>query len=127
VLQLISRNLFPVPRVSVCWSNKRKLRTIYENWEDDLGNPGNNKIMNWYKKAQQDEPYDWDKNYGKRFKFVKTPEGAQVPPTRNKTIHNYLLTRSISSRAFLYRGLRVRSSEVVKNPTAENSSFGSSF
>ena len=42
--------------------------------------------MNWYKKAQQDEPYDWDKNYGKRFKFVKTPEGAQVPPTRNKTI-----------------------------------------
>ena len=29
--------------------------------------------MNWYKKAQQDEPYDWDKNYGKRFKFARAP------------------------------------------------------
>jgi len=30
--------------------------------------------------------YDWEENYGKRFKFVKTPEGAQIPPTKEATI-----------------------------------------
>jgi len=36
--------------------------------------------------AESVDPYNWDKNYGKRFKFVRTPKGTQVPPTSNETI-----------------------------------------
>jgi hypothetical protein len=36
--------------------------------------------------TENDDPYHWDTNYGKRFKFVHTPEGKQSSPQGNQTI-----------------------------------------
>lgn len=35
---------------------------------------------------ENEDPYHWDTNYGKRFKFVHTPEGMQDPPQKGSTI-----------------------------------------
>ena len=32
------------------------------------------------------DPYDWDTNYGKRFKWVQTPPEAQNPPQKQPTV-----------------------------------------
>ena len=32
------------------------------------------------------DPYDWDTNYGKRFKWVQTPSEAQNPPQKAPTV-----------------------------------------
>jgi hypothetical protein len=35
---------------------------------------------------ENEDPYHWDTNYGKRFKFVHTPEGKQDSPQDHPTI-----------------------------------------
>lgn len=36
--------------------------------------------------TEDTDPYDWDTGYGKRFKWVRTPPGAQTPPQTQPTI-----------------------------------------
>ena len=36
--------------------------------------------------TEDTDPYDWDTGYGKRFKWVRTPPGAQTPPQTQPTV-----------------------------------------
>lgn len=50
-------------------------------------NTVNNTMKSFLQYISEDtDPYDWDTGYGKRFKWVRTPPGAQTPPQTQPTI-----------------------------------------